>query len=90
MDNLNIKLPKSWLVFFDSREKIEEEIRMVIVLEWVRLHKISQGKGAELLGMNRWDFFDLMTEHKIPAIDISPDELDEDLKNIDEVLSELE
>ncbi len=88
MDNLNIKLPGSWLVFFESKTKIEEEIRKAVVLEWVRLHRISQGKGAELLGMNRWDFLDLMAEYKIPAIDLTSEELDEDLNNIDEVMGE--
>jgi hypothetical protein len=48
-------------------------------MELLRQHVISQGKAAALLGVNRWDMFDLMSRYKVPAIDLTAEELREEL-----------
>lgn len=90
MDSLNVKFPKNLLVFFGSKDKLEEEAVKAVVLELVRSHKISQGKGAELLKMNRWDFYDLLSLHNIATVDITPEELDEGEESLKHILEEAE
>jgi len=46
-----------------------------VVLELLREGKISQGKAAELLEIDRHDLFDLMAKHDIPMADFPPEEL---------------
>ncbi len=41
--------------------------------------KISQGKAAELLGISRHDLFDLMAKFEVPVIDMTEEELHEEL-----------
>ena len=50
-----------------------------VVLELLREGKISQGKAAELLEIDRHALFDLMTKHDIPVIDMTEEELKEEL-----------
>ena len=88
MDSLNVRFPKNLLVFFGSKDKLEEEALKAVVMQLIRDHKISQGKGAELLGMNRWDFYNLLAQNNIPTIDITTEELDEEnevFKNLQEL-----
>lgn len=52
------------------------------VLELLRKGKVSQGKAAELLGISRWDMFDLMAKYEVPATDLTEGELKEGLENL--------
>jgi predicted HTH domain antitoxin len=61
-----------------------------IVLELLRKGEISQGKAAELLGINRYEMFDLMARHDIPAFDYSVEELDKGMKTMDKLLKKKE
>ena len=62
------ELPESLLaVVAKDRSAIAEEVKQAAVLDWVRMHRITWRKGAELLGMPLRDFMGLMSEHKVPA-----------------------
>lgn len=51
--------------------KVKEEVVMRLLKE----QRISQGKASELLGVNRYDLFDLMAQYDILATDLSPEEM---------------
>lgn len=64
------ELPKSLIgVVAQDRTKITEEVKRAVVLDWVRMKKISWRKGVELLDMTYRDFLTLMAEHKVPTLD---------------------
>ena len=48
---------------------VAQTIKEAAVLDWVRTHKLSIRRGAELLRMTYRDFLALMATHRIPAID---------------------
>lgn len=76
--------------FADEAQSVEEtasELRLLWILDQVRRHNISQGRGAELAGMPRADFMDLMCEHGIAVIDLSPDELDAEVEMLEHLLA---
>lgn len=81
MKELRISVPDEFLSFWGSEKAALEEVQKLFVLGLVRKKKISQGKGAELLGMNRWNFMDLMAEYNIPAVDMKPEELGKGVRN---------
>ena len=55
-----------------------EAIKEAAVLELYREGKISSGKAAEILGMDRFEFIRYAGKKGIPYIRITPDELDEE------------
>ncbi len=68
-------------------ELVAQELRLLWILNSVRNHRISQGKGAELAGMTRYDFMMLMGKHQIPVFDYSPEEFKEELDAIQQLVA---
>jgi len=61
-------------------EEMAAKAKEALVMELLREHRISQGKATEMLGITRHDLFDLMTKYKVPAIDLTPEELAAELR----------
>lgn len=61
-------------------EDVAAKVKEAFIMELLREHRISQGKAAEILGINRHDLFDLMTKHHVPVIDLTPEELQVELQ----------
>ncbi len=62
-----------------SKEELAREVRLVWILDLVRRGKISMGKGAELVGLDRWQFAAVMTAHGVPALAYPASDLDREL-----------
>lgn len=56
-------------------------VKRSLALKLVAEGIISQGKGAELAGMNRVEFLDLMAVHRIPAANYSVEDLRKELRD---------
>lgn len=77
--HVELELPEE--IFTHLREEdITEKAKEALVMELLKEHYISQGKAAEILGVNRHDLFDLMTRYRVPAVDLTPEELREELR----------
>lgn len=63
----------------DSADLIKE----AAVLELYREGKISSGKAAEILGMERFEFIRYAGMKGIPFIRITPEELEEEVKTME-------
>ncbi len=61
-------------------EEIEAKMKEAFFMALLREHQISQGKAAELLGIDRHELFDLIGKYRIPVIDLSTEELEAELK----------
>ena len=48
-------------------EKAKEDLVMALLQE----HQVSQGKTAEVLGISRYELFELMSKYCIPVIDLT-------------------
>jgi hypothetical protein len=55
---------------------VVEMIKSAAVLDWVRTHKLSLRRGAELLQMPYRAFIELMAAHRVPSIDYEAGWLD--------------
>jgi predicted HTH domain antitoxin len=62
------------------RERASDVMAEVAVIELVRAGAISEGKGSEVLGITRWAFEDLLVKHNVPSIELSAEELAEQLQ----------
>lgn len=76
---LDFELPDE--LFTQLREEeIETKVKESLVMELLREHRLSQGKAAELLGLDRDEIFNLMAKYRIPVIDLTPEELKSELQ----------
>lgn len=51
-------------------EDLKREIRSIAAIAYYREKKLSLGKAAQLAGMNRLDFMDLLAEKRITIFDL--------------------
>ena len=51
------------------------EMRIAAAVQWYAQGVVSQGKAAELAGLTRADFLDELYRRKVPACQVTPDEL---------------
>jgi predicted HTH domain antitoxin len=76
---LELELPDE--IFADLNVKnIESTAREALVMALLREHRFSQGKTAEILGINRHELFDLIKIYRVPAIDLTAEELKQELE----------
>lgn len=61
---------------------LEGGVKVALALRLVADGTISQGTGAELAGMSRVDFLDLMARHRVPAADYSAGDLQQELAEL--------
>ena len=71
-----LDLPEELVEAFDSEEQASQEAKQAFVMELLRHGRISQGKAAEVLGVDRWGLMDLMGSYNVPVIDLTPEDLD--------------
>lgn len=50
-------------------------IREALVMELLRLDRLSESEAADLLSLDRQALLDLMAAHRVSTISLSPDEL---------------
>ena len=79
MKAISIELPDEIVELFGEAE-LEVSLKQWTLLELVRTGRLSSGKAAEILGMTRWEFMELMSSHDIPMANFSEDELERQIE----------
>jgi len=83
-----LDLPRDLLGALDvPQTEIEARLRELIALELFREGRISSGKGAELLGISKLAFIQLLSQHQIETFTETLDELESDLETLDRLLT---
>ena len=77
--HLTLELPDEILKHVPGKE-LTLKAKEALVMELLREHQVSQGKAAEILGISRYALFDLMSKYRISVIDLTPEELEAELK----------
>lgn len=77
--NLELDLPEELLATL-CEDDLASRAREALMMEFLREHRLSQGKAAEMLGVSRDALFSLMTKYRVPAVDLTEAELDEELR----------
>lgn len=55
------------------------EMRLAAAIHWYSQGRISQGKAAEIAGVSRAEFLEELFRRKIPAIQVTEEELAEEV-----------
>jgi predicted HTH domain antitoxin len=63
-----------------SPESFERQIRFLVAAKIYELGQISSGRAAELAGMNRVEFLEELGRYRIPVINYSLSELEQEIQ----------
>ena len=66
----------------DALRAATERAREAAILELYRIGQISSGRAAHDLGISRVAFLDLACHHRIPTIQTTADELEEEIASL--------
>lgn len=82
MKTITIELPDT--IFSALRlapKEFVNEMRVAAAVQWYAQQKISQSKAAEIADVSRVEFLNELLQRKIPAIQITIEELQEELES---------
>jgi predicted HTH domain antitoxin len=81
MRTLTVELPESVVqTLGPSSQEAASHLMQLAIIELFREGELSGGKAAELLGLSRAEWIDLLARHGVPHTVVSEDDLDHDLK----------
>lgn len=77
---IEIELPRDLLAALNIAETdLGRRAQEWVILELFQEGEISAGKAAEILGLTKARFLDLLSQRNLPYLDASPHELDREL-----------
>jgi predicted HTH domain antitoxin len=86
---LTIEFPEDVMnLFARTPEAFAKEMRLAAAIEWYREGRISQGHGAEIAGLDRIEFLQELFRAKVPACQVTVDELMEEVDRVVEANSQ--
>ena len=81
MKNLTIEVPDNTdSLLGEDAVQLGHEMLVAAVLRWFEESRLSQGQAAEMLGLKRGEFFDLLYERKVSPVQMSVEDLEEDFR----------
>ena len=76
MKTITIEVPDEMTLLGGGTDKeLADAMRLATAILWYQLGKISQGKAAEIAGMNRVAFLNALYEAGVEAIQVTEEEL---------------
>ena len=63
-----------------SPEELDREIRLAAAIHLYSRGLISQGQGAEIAGLSRWEFIQSLGRAGVPACQVTSEELTEEME----------
>ncbi len=76
-----VELPNDFMAL-RKKQTVEQEMRLSYALQLFKSAKITLSKAAQLAGLNHYEFIDACNNERIPVIDISKEDLLEELDNL--------
>ena len=90
MVTVSVPLPQALLADTGlSREDAGYALLRAFVVSLYRQDRLSAGKAARLLGVQRLEFIRLLAEERIPYLDYTADELDAEASALEQWRTEL-
>jgi predicted HTH domain antitoxin len=81
MKTISIEVPDNLSgVVAESDDDLPRAVLLAAAIQWYSQGLISQGKGAELTGLTRAGFLDALFHAKVPACQVTPEELADELR----------
>ncbi len=82
MTTIAVQCPDEVLISLkEDAESFGRDIALTAAMKFYELGRLSSGRAAELAGMSRVEFLRRTADFRVPAWDLSKDELREELCN---------
>ena len=79
MKTVTVEVPdESLRILGEDTRQFARDMLTAAVLQWFQQGRLSQGQAAEMLGLKRGQFFDLLYEHRVSPVQMSVEDLDKD------------
>lgn len=80
MNTVSINIPDSAVTVFERPDAdLGDSILTPAVVKWFELGKVSSGKAAEILGLSRVEFLELLASYKVSAWQYTAEEIEGEL-----------
>ncbi|MFM6436861.1 MAG: UPF0175 family protein [Phenylobacterium sp.] len=84
MKTISIELPETaFSALRKSPDEFAQEMRIAAAVKWYELGEISQGKAAEIAGLNRAKFIEVLSRYQVSPFQYTPQELAEEIASFD-------
>jgi hypothetical protein len=78
--DFRVSLPQEVVGGFGwSEAEVPSRVREALVMDLLRLDRMSEAQAATILGLARWELLELMGRYDVPAVRVSAKELDREL-----------
>ena len=78
--DFHVTLPQEVVGGFGWEEsEVPRRVREALVMDLLRLDRLSEAQTAAILGLARWELLELMGRYDVPAVRMTSDELDREL-----------
>ncbi|MBC7226367.1 MAG: UPF0175 family protein [Thermoflexales bacterium] len=85
--DVHLQLPRDLLGALDvPEEQVERRLREMIAIQLFREGRISSGKAAELLGISKLEFVQLLARHGLSYFSETPGELAAEVRTLERLL----
>ena len=82
MAAITIEIPESLPdQLHETKEQFAQEAKLAMAIKLFELKRISSGTAAQIVGMDRASFLLKLRDFNVPMIDITVDELAQDIAN---------
>jgi predicted HTH domain antitoxin len=82
MTTITIQCPDSVLISLkEDPDSFQRDVALAAAMKFYELGRLSSGRAADLAGLSRIEFLRRASDFKVPAWNLTDDELREDLRN---------
>lgn len=86
METMQLRMPHEMATFVRQTTRESELQRNAMILyPFIADQTISYGRAAEILGINKWSLIEIFAKVGIPYINLSYEEIDEELETFDKL-----
>lgn len=83
METVQVEVNDDLLKILDAENQdVSHQLKLWTVMALYDKGKISLGKAASILGLDKWDFADVLNEHGYPVFNTSIEDLQKDIEYI--------
>lgn len=78
--DFHVSLPQEVVGGFGWEDaEVPRRVREALVMELLRLDRLSEAEAAKILGLARWELLEVMARYDVPAVRMSIEDLDREL-----------